>query len=148
MYWNTALPTPLKDVIMINRNMGCIEMWIKKGAVRRQDWINRNMGCIEMIANMWLKRWMERLIETWDVLKCPKQRKPWQRLRMINRNMGCIEIKEAVRANILDFRLIETWDVLKFLYFVQILIEFFWLIETWDVLKLLRQHDDCKTVWD
>ncbi len=53
----------------INRNMGCIEMQLDIFDMTRPALINRNMGCIEMRTPIRFAMAVNRLIETWDVLK-------------------------------------------------------------------------------
>ena len=63
------MPTK-KPVIQINRNMGCIEIYLLRHNEIQKSTINRNMGCIEIFY----------------------RRKFIRRFYRINRNMGCIEI--------------------------------------------------------
>ncbi len=77
--------------LVINRNMGCIEMRFCIPNRKQSIKINRNMGCIEICL-------------VYPVLTLRS---------LINRNMGCIEIVEYVTELPSQSRLIETWDVLK-----------------------------------
>ena len=55
---------------LINRNMGCIEIWFFLLQIKSAGQINRNMGCIEI---------RDGIVISGATTK-------------INRNMGCIEI--------------------------------------------------------
>ena len=58
------------DASEINRNMGCIEIFLCFQHIYTTPTINRNMGCIEILLNVTRKKI----------------------IHLINRNMGCIEI--------------------------------------------------------
>ena len=78
--------------LRINRNMRCIEIINMRVDTQWRYLINRNMRCIEMEQEiLWLHR-MNRLIETWDVLKWPCNLWKGCQGTLINRNMRCIEI--------------------------------------------------------
>ena len=79
------------------------------------------MRCIEIEITQNQDANTQRLIETWDVLKCVIQRNSPSWIVMINRNMRCIEMTISVPLIVLIWVwLIETWDVLK--YFSMILV--------------------------
>ena len=71
------------------------------------------MRCIEITVITATKRQVQRLIETWDVLKFQSLVGTAIGGVRINRNMRCIEmlLKGILEPRI--GRLIETWDVLK-----------------------------------
>ena len=93
------------------------------------------MRCIEMLFGFVFAYCLERLIETWDVLKCFSHFLGSLNGFGINRNMRCIEIEIFDCSELEDTRLIETWDVLKYIKNGKREDRGIWLIETWDVLK-------------
>ena len=138
MYWNEFLSTARVAYEQINRNMRCIEIW---SWLCQSCWyrINRNMRCIEIVRCYFLQP-LNRLIETWDVLKSEFAFPPLGGVFTINRNMRCIEIRYFSLHIHPVTRLIETWDVLKFSQPRTRHASVVGLIETWDVLKSLTTH--------
>ena len=134
MYWNSSATGNCGASSAINRNMRCIEMnfcrqreWRMNRLIETWDILKYGVGCANLVDTG--------LIETWDVLKSEFAFPPLGGVFTINRNMRCIEIRYFSLHIHPVTRLIETWDVLKCKHIYQLSHLFSWLIETWDVLK-------------
>ena len=74
MYWNLHVIALLPGVSVMNRNIGCIEIYLF-GRWLLHLKMNRNIGCIEIKQSL-------------TFYNAPK---------LMNRNIGCIEIAELFR---------------------------------------------------
>ena len=134
MYWNSSATGNCGASSAINRNMRCIEMnfcrqreWRMNRLIETWDVLKYGVGCANLVDTG--------LIETWDVLKSEFAFPPLGGVFTINRNMRCIEIRYFSLHIHPVTRLIETWDVLKFSQPRTRHASVVGLIETWDVLK-------------
>ena len=134
MYWNYSMISLYDLGVLININMRCIEMnfcrqreWRMNRLIETWDVLKYGVGCANLVDTG--------LIETWDVLKSEFAFPPLGGVFTINRNMRCIEIRYFSLHIHPVTRLIETWDVLKFSQPRTRHASVVGLIETWDVLK-------------